>query len=239
MKSPALLRALRILALVALLWAASAGASTFGYTGSPATNAVIEGSIHGYYATPSTTGTITKITFLFGSASCVLETGGNLKGALYQGNPLSGSLTLIAETSERNTVCTESGTWLDLTFTTTPTITCGTKYMIAVWSAGISVDEHDWRQETNTGDTISTRAVTYGAWPNPLDSYGTTAARRAGIYVTYTQTDGCVATMPKRRRRNMRPTVWDVPTERQVYPEYDFWRKESRATFAGGVGDNE
>jgi hypothetical protein len=107
--------------------------------------------------TPSANGLAKSITVYVGS----YNTGAKVKCALYNASTLS----LVGSTEEKTITSTGP---LKLNFTTPPSLTTGTKYLIVWWNGGASFQgPYDSSSIRGTGGYT---AMTYGTWPSTLIS---------------------------------------------------------------------
>jgi hypothetical protein len=147
---------------------------TFGDTTPDSSTASIENTIRGGVFSPTYDGVATNVRAYIGCSN----TAKNMKAAIYNG----ATNNLIAETNE--VLVNPATDWVTFTFPSGPSLTAGSNYILAVWSASGSGSANLYSQ--NGGSSGRSLSITYGSWP--ASPSFTTDNQRYNIYCTYQPT---------------------------------------------------
>ena len=174
---------------------------TFGYTTLGASTVDNENYISFESGQPAQNGTGSKIT-----AGVQLDVTGTVK---YKANLYTyvtsadvGNQIANGQTVEVGVTRTVKG-WEDFIFITSPSVTGGTNYYLALWTAGWAGGAALVASDSGGASEVGWESLTYGTWPSPVTGENTDTLLYS-IYCTYTPGGGEYNPSIARRRLLLR-----------------------------------
>ncbi len=158
---------------------------TFGYTGAGASTVTVEDNIRMGRFQISENGTGVSITALID----VTTAAKNMKANVYQdetGETDVDVAVLANGETEQISVGTGASQSITFNYNAAPTFVSGTFYRISLWSVAAGGNGLVHFDSAIAGADAYSRALTYGAWPNPSGTLTNTDQARLSIYTTYT-----------------------------------------------------
>jgi len=144
---------------------------TFGYTTIGGSGSYKTNFVRGCEGTPTSDGEVTSMSVYVANN---WTSGEKMKLGLFDS-----SGNLLAETIERSDGGT-SGTWQDFTFSSNPTVTADTKYLLGF----LSDNNIQFRYDTAIGESEPNQSTTYPNFPDPVN---VSTGYQFSIYATYTE----------------------------------------------------